>query len=160
MVYITSVNKTGGRSAVTVLVETQHHRAAARKLHGVSRAGLVVVLIPVQEQNAGGLAFRRCALRCIKLIEQVSNVGLDPAFGDIDAAAAGLDAVGGKHAAENSGEKHRKGDDRLGTVLLHDSLPLSINRGYTTYEKSIAHRDTLCKRQKNKIVSAIKSCAM
>ena len=54
VVYITSVDQPGGRSAVAVFVEAQHDGAAPGELNGVSCAGLVIVLIAVQEQHAGG----------------------------------------------------------------------------------------------------------
>ena len=54
VVYITSVDQPGGRSAVAVFVEAQHDGAAPGELNGVSCTGLVIVLVAVQEQHAGG----------------------------------------------------------------------------------------------------------
>lgn len=109
VVYITSIYQSSRRCAVTVFVKTQHDYTAPGKLHGVCRAGLVVILVAVQQQYAGRRMLRRRRYRGIELVKEIPYVRFDPAFGDVDAAAPVLDAVGRDHAAENCRKKHREG---------------------------------------------------
>ena len=102
---VAAVDESRGRRTVAVLVQTQNHRAASRQLDGVGRAGFVVVLVAVQQQNAGGRVLGCGGLRRVQLVHEIADVGFNPSFRNGDGPVSALDAVGGEHAAENNGKQ-------------------------------------------------------
>ena len=116
---IAAVDKTFGRRTVAVLVQTQNHRAAPGQLDGVGRAGLMVVLVAVQQQNAGHRCFCRGCLRGVKLIQEIADVGFNPSLGDRNDSVSALVTVGGKHAAENDGKQQNQRNCRVFSGVFH-----------------------------------------
>lgn len=98
---VAAVDQSGRRRAVAVFVQTQDHRAAAGQLDGVGRAGLMVVLVAVQQQNAGGRGLGRGGLRRVQLVHEITDVGFNLSFRNGDGPVSALDAVSGEHAAED-----------------------------------------------------------
>ena len=102
---VAAVDESRGRRTVAVLIQAQDHRAAAGQLDGVGRAGLVVVLVTVQQQNAGGRVLGRGGLWRVQLVHEIADVDFNPSFRNGDGPVSALDAVGGEHAAENNGKQ-------------------------------------------------------
>ena len=118
VVDVASIDKTCGRQTVAVLVQTQNHRAAARQLDGVGRAGLVVVLVVVQQQNARRRVLGCGGLRRVQLVQEIADVGFDPPFRNGDGSVSALDTVSGKHAAENNGNQQNQRNCRVFRVCF------------------------------------------
>ena len=119
---VATVQKTGTCGAVAVFIQRKHDCAAPRQFDGVGCAGLVIVLIAVQQQYARSLVLCRCAARRIQLVHQIADVRFDPAFRHVDASVSALDAVGGKHAAEHDHKQNSQHCNCLFPISFHSLL--------------------------------------
>ena len=86
VVYITSAEQSGGGGTVAVFVKRHDDGAAPCQLDSVGRAGLMVVLITVEQQNAGRGAVLCCGIGRIELIGEPPRVRINDAVGDIYSA--------------------------------------------------------------------------
>ena len=109
---------------MAVFVQTQDHRAAAGQLDGVGRAGLMVVLVAVQQQNAGRGVLGCGCLRCVQLVQEIADVGFNPSLGDRNGSVSALDTVSGKHTAENNGKQQNQRNGRVFSGVFHKIAPL------------------------------------
>ena len=121
---VAAVDQSGRRRAVAVFVQTQDHRAAAGQLDGVGRAGLMVVLVAVQQQNAGGRGLGRGGLRCVQLVHEITDVGFDLSFRNGDGPVSALDVVSGEHAAEDNRKQQNQRKRRFFPGVFHHIAPL------------------------------------
>lgn len=116
---VAAVDQSGRRRAVAVFVQTQDHRAAAGQLDGVGRAGLMAVLVAVQQQNAGGRGLGRGGLRCVQLVHEITDVGFNLSFRNGDGPVSALDAVSGEHAAEDDRKQQNQRKRRFFPGMFH-----------------------------------------
>lgn len=121
---VAAVDQSGRRRAVAVFVQTQDHRAAAGQLDGVGRAGLMVVLVAVQQQNVGGRGLGRGGLRRVQLVHEITDVGFNLSFRNGDGPVSALDAVSGEHAAEDDRKQQNQRKRRFFPGMFHHIAPL------------------------------------
>ena len=84
------------------------HNTPAGQLNGISGAGLMVILIAVQQQNAGSRILCRGGFWLIQLKGQIAYFGFNGAHGNGDVTVVGLNAVGDSHAAKQQQKQHQK----------------------------------------------------
>ena len=112
MVNVSALGQADGSGSVSVAVNGKGHVAATGKLDGVSRIGLVVVLVAMEEQDARCGMFSACGCGNVQLIGDVAITGADNSIFDIHPSVVVLNAVGHEHASRCNGqqdeqEKHR-----------------------------------------------------
>ena len=108
VVHVPPLLEAGLGEAVAVLVQRQDHHPPSGQLNGVGGVGLPIVLIPVEEQHAGGLVLRRGSFGGVELVGHLPEmmlavhapVGVDDALGDDHVPAIGLDGVGHRQRPE------------------------------------------------------------
>lgn len=102
----------------------------------------MVILVAVQQQDAGGRGLSCGRFRRVQLVQKIADVGLDPALGDRNGPVSALDAVGGKHTAENKDKQQDQCNYRISTGVVHKNVPLFF--GYTTDKIIVPRIDANC----------------
>ena len=115
VVYITSIHQTGIAAAVAVFIQGHDHGATLGQFDGICCAGLVVVLIAVEQQHTRSGILGGGGIRYIELVGQVACIGFQRSSGNGDRSTGGLNFIGYPHEQEDHCQQ---------TYQQHQSLAL------------------------------------
>jgi len=119
VVDIAAVFKTGFACAVPVLVDRKHNDAALRQLDRVCRVRFMVVLIPVQKQNARRFFAVLQSRRRIELIKKSADLRRQIPLRDRDRIVRLLNAVCKEQRNERDAEQHRQSSSPFSPTFFH-----------------------------------------
>ena len=113
VVDITTMDHDDVGAAVAVFVQGQDDYTPSCQLHRVGGAGFTVILVAVEQQNAGSRRSTGGTDRSVELIGQVSLRGLDGTQLNLHISAAALDGIGDTHTDEDDSQKNEQQGKRL-----------------------------------------------